>query len=40
MNVMHGSGELEGVTFRSTWGGLFPSVEGFTYQGSRLDASG
>ena len=40
MNVMHGSGDLEGVTFRSTWGGLFPSMEGFTYQGFALDTSG
>jgi hypothetical protein len=35
-NVLHGSGDLEGVSFHSSWGGLFP-FEPFIYEGFALD---
>jgi hypothetical protein len=35
-NVLHGSGDLDGVSFHSSWGGVFP-WEPFAYEGFALD---
>ena len=37
-HVLHGSGDLEGVSFHLSWEGIFP-LEPFTYEGFALDTN-